>query len=251
VESEVSVVAAAAYRTGRLSTVAALLDSASPDAFLERAKAAELMAQRDDSRLRELNRIRQERERAKTAIDAEVAEQGKQTAIMKKKRDDAERALIAVGGRATGGFVSANSPAARPAPRNPDGSWPKEGCIVDDPTTGGCITPRTLNALKSAQADGFKRFVRCFRTGGPFEHPKGRACDYSANTGSFGGTATGAARRYGNDLAAYFVRNADRLGVLYVIWFRQIWFPGKGWGAYNGGSSPSGAHTNHVHLSLI
>ena len=81
---------------------------------------------------------------------------------------------------------------------------------------------------KQAQAAGFRRHVSCFRTGGPFEHPKGRACDYAAQRDGFGGTATGGDRRYGNDLAAFFVRNADRLGVLYVIWFRQIWFPGNG-----------------------
>jgi hypothetical protein len=248
---EVGQVAAVAYRTGRLTTAAALLNSASPDAFLERASAMELITQRDDAKVRELSRAREEQRRAKTAIDAEVATQAKQVAIMKKKRDDAERALVAVGGRATGGFVSAKSPLAKPAPRNPDGSWPTERCIIDDPTTPGCVTPRTLNALKQAQAAGFRRHTSCFRSGGPFEHPKGRACDYAAQRDGFGGTATGGDRRYGNDLAAFFVRNADRLGVLYVIWFRQIWFPGNGWRSYNGGSSPSGAHTNHVHLSLI
>ncbi|HEU4424362.1 MAG TPA: hypothetical protein VFR67_17685 [Pilimelia sp.] len=248
---EVGQVAAVSYRTGRLSTAAALLNSASPDSFLERAKAADIMAQRDDARLRELRKLRDEQRRAKTAIDAEVANQAKQVGIMKKRKDDAERALVAVGGRATGGFVSASSPLAKPAPRNPDGSWPKESCIIDDPTTSGCVTPRTLNSLQQAKAAGFRRHVSCFRSGGPYEHPKGRACDYAAQRNGFGGTATGDDRRYGNDLAAFFVRNADRLGVLYVIWFRQIWFPGSGWRSYNGGSDPSGAHTNHVHLSLI
>jgi hypothetical protein len=248
---EVGAVAAVAYRSGRLSTAAALLNSASPDAFLERAKAAEIMTQRDDAKLRELRRLRDEQERAKSAIDAEVATQAKQVGIMKKRKDDAERALVAVGGRATGGFVSATSPLAKPAPRNSDGSWPNENCIIDDPTTSGCITPRTLNALQQAQAAGFRRHVSCFRSGGPFEHPRGRACDYAAQRDGFGGTATGGDRRYGNDLAAFFVRNADRLGILYVIWFRQIWFPGTGWRSYSGCCDPSAAHTNHVHLSML
>lgn len=248
---EVGAVAAVAYRTGRLSTAAALLNSASPDAFLERARAAEIMTQRDDAKLRELRRLRDEQQRAKNAIDAEVATQAKQVGIMKKRKDDAERALVAVGGRATGGFVSATSPLAKPAPRNSDGSWPKENCIIDDPTTSGCITPRTLNALQQAKAAGFRRHVSCFRSGGPFEHPKGRACDFAAQRDGFGGTATGGDRRYGNDLAAFFVRNADRLGILYVIWFRQIWFPGAGWRSYSGCCDPSAAHTNHVHLSML
>jgi peptidoglycan DL-endopeptidase CwlO len=39
--------------------------------------------------------------------------------------------------------------------------------------------------------------------------------------------------------------------VLYVIWYRQIWFPGSGWRQYHGAGGASGQHTNHVHLSLI
>ena len=46
------------------------------------------------------------------------------------------------------------------------------------------------------------------------------------------------------------MKNASRLGVLYVIWFRQIWMPGTGWRSYSGSGSPSAAHTNHVHLSV-
>jgi hypothetical protein len=46
---------------------------------------------------------------------------------------------------------------------------------------------------------------------------------------------------------AFLVRNADRLGVLYVIWNRQIWFPATGWKSYRGAS----AHTDHVHVSML
>jgi hypothetical protein len=249
---EVGAVAAVAYRTGRLGPVSALLASRSPDAFLERAQAVELMAHRDDAQLRELTALRQQYVRNKARIDAEVAEQNKQVAIMKRKKEDAERALVAVGGAPTGGFVSATSPLAKPAPRNPDGSWPRESCIIDDPTTTGCVTARTLHAYRQARADGFRRHASCFRPSGDGEHPRGRACDFAAQPNGFGGVATGGDRRYGNDLAAYFVRNADRLGVLYVIWFRQIWFPGAGWRSYSGaGGDPSSDHSNHVHLSML
>ena len=129
---------------------------------------------------------------------------------------------------------------------------PNESCVVNDPTTGGCITPRTLHALQQAQAVGFTRFVSCYRPSGPYEHPKGRACDFSAQTSGFGGVAVGDDRIYGSNLAAFFVRNADRLGVLYVIWFKQVWTPAAGWHYYSGaGGDPSSDHTNHVHLSMI
>jgi hypothetical protein len=108
-----------------------------------------------------------------------------------------------------------------------------------------------LNALQQAKAAGFTRFVSCFRQASFGEHPKGRACDYSASPDTFGGVATGGDRQYGERLAGYFVDNADRLGVLYVIWFKQIWLPGTGWRAYNNGNGdPASDHTNHVHLSV-
>jgi hypothetical protein len=55
---------------------------------------------------------------------------------------------------------------------------------------------------------------------------------------------------YGSNLAMFFVRNANALGVLYVIWYQKIWHPGTGWRTYGGCCDPASRHTNHVHLSL-
>lgn len=244
-------VAMNAYRTGRIGAVSTLLNSGSPDDFLERAKGLEMLARYDDGQLRELTAARAEVTRAKAGIDAEVTTQRKQVAVMEKKKKDAELALGASGG-ASGGFINPNSPLARPAPRDSDGSWPKESCTINDPTTSGCITPRTLHAMQQAKAAGFKRYVSCFRSGGGGEHPKGRACDFAAATSGFKNeNASGGDRTYGNNLAAYYVKNAGRLGVLYVIWYRQIWQPSAGWHSYSGSGSPAATHTNHVHLSMI
>lgn len=249
---EVNDIAAAAYRLNRGGTASALLESRSPDTLLTGAAMLELITQRQDRRIRELTNLRKRLATGKAQIDAETAKQQEQVAKLGQEKRDAEKALAAVGGQATGGFVSVNSPVAKPAPRNANGTWPSESCIVDDPTTSGCLTARTLNAMQQAKGVGFNHFVACFRTGDRFEHPKGRACDFAAAPNGFGGVAAGADRTYGNNLAAYFVRNANALGVLYVIWFRQIWMPATGWRAYtSGGSDPSSSHTNHVHLSVI
>ncbi len=250
--AEVGLVAAKSYRMGRLTGVTMLLNSAGPDAFLERAAGLDLMAQRDGKQLRRYLEAREQADRARKAIDREVREQEKQLRVLAKKKQDAERALAVVGGQASMGFLSANSPRARPAPRNSDGSWPRESCTINDPTTSGCLTPRTLHALKQAQAAGFTRHVSCFRGGGGGEHPTGQACDFAASPGGFANVdASGGDRAYGNRLAAFYVHNADGLGVMYVIWYRQIWMPGTGWRTYYGGGGPSGAHTNHVHLSVV
>ncbi|MFY1635776.1 coiled-coil domain-containing protein [Solwaraspora sp. WMMB335] len=249
---QIGEVASNSYRLGRITPVMVLLNSASPDALLERAEGLDMIAMHDNKRVRELNEAREQAERAKAAIDAEVAREEQQLTVMRRQKEEAEKALRLVGAVATNGFVSATSPVARQAPRNSDGSWPSQSCSLDDPTTTGCITPRTMHALNEAKRVGFTRFVSCFRPGGPFEHPKGRACDFSAQQNGFGGDATGDDRLYGNNLTAFLVRNADRLGILYVIWYRQVWFPATGWSSYSGaGGDPSSDHTNHVHLSLL
>ncbi|MBB4960844.1 coiled-coil domain-containing protein [Micromonospora polyrhachis] len=244
--------AGAAYRTGRLSTVAALLNSDSPDGFLDRAATLGVVASNEDRQLRALLDTRERESRAKAALDNEIREQRKQVAVMASRKQQAERALAVAGsGSPSAGVTGSNTSTAKPAPRNSDGSWPRESCSVNDPTTSGCITPRTLHAMNQAKAAGFTRYVSCYRSGGSGEHPKGRACDFAAQKGGFGGVATGGDRTYGNNLAAYYVNNANRLGVLYVIWFKQIWLPSSGWKSYSGGNGdPSSDHTNHVHLSV-
>ncbi|MFG2038040.1 coiled-coil domain-containing protein [Dactylosporangium sp. NPDC048998] len=252
VRASVNVIAAAAYRTGgKVRLSAALVNTDSPEQFMDRVLLVNEIALYNDRVIGRLTRLEADLAAAKKAIDEEVAKQQAQAAIQAKKKADAEAALAKMRGRADG-YVSVNSPLATPAPRNADGSWPKENCIIDDPTTSGCITPRMLHAAQEARKAGFTHFYSCFRPSGPYEHPKGRACDFAAASDGFGGVATGNDKTYGTNLAAFFVKNASSLGVLYVIWFRQVWTPAAGWHAYSGGNGdPNSDHTNHVHLSVI
>jgi hypothetical protein len=251
--SSVGEIANRSYRLGRTSTATLLLNSTSPDSFLERIQQIDMLAQLDGQILAQYQQDLARAKAAKIAVDREIVEQQKQVAALTKKKKEAELALGSVGGGgAAGGFINVNSPLAKPAPRNSDGSWPKESCTVDDPTTSGCITPRLLHAYQEARAAGFKHYTSCFSERSSGEHPKGRACDFSANKSGFQNVAaSGSDKTYGNNLAAFFVKNADRLGVMYVIWYRQIWMPGNGWKAYSASGGPSVVHTNHVHLSML
>ncbi|MFI6228775.1 coiled-coil domain-containing protein [Micromonospora echinospora] len=256
-DEKVGVIAGLAYRTGRLGPASALLASDSPDSFMDRVAALDAVAANEDRELRGLLSTREQANQAKAALNREITEQRKQVAVMEKRKQQAEQALVVANRKAasttpSGGSNSTRSATAKPAPRNADGSWPPESCSVNDPTPAdGCITPRTLHALNQAKAAGFTRYVSCYRPGGSGEHPKGRACDFAAQKNGFGGDATGGDKTYGDNLAAYFKNNASRLGVLYVIWYRQIWLPSSGWKSYSGaGGDPSSDHTNHVHLSV-
>jgi hypothetical protein len=245
---QVGAVAGQQYRTGNVSTASFLLNSVNTDDFLKRAMSLEEINALNDGKLRELNKAIDEVSAAKARLDTEIKAQKQNLASMQKQKESAEKALALVGGDGlTGGFVVAKSPVAAPAPRNSDGGFSPESCSVNDPTTSGCITPRTYHMYKEVKKAGFNRFVGCHRNGGPFEHPKGRACDWSLQNSGFSVAHNADMKNYGNNLMAFLVRNADRLGILYVIWYAQIWFPATGWKSYHGAST----HKDHVHVSML
>jgi hypothetical protein len=249
--AQVQAAAVTAYKGGRVGGLTALLDSGSPDDLLARAATLQGQVRRDTKALTRLHDAQARYDQQRAAADHEVATQQNQLAEMDRRRKQVEQALTAAGGGGAATGPSGGTASATPAPRNPDGSWPAESCSVDDPTTSGCLTPRTLHALLEVQKAGFTHYVACFRQESSGEHPKGRACDFAAHpTGFLDAAATGADKDYGNRLASWLLANADRLAVLYVIWYQQIWQPSTGWKAYHGDGTPAGDHLNHVHLSV-
>jgi len=251
--------ASRAYQTGRLSVMGTMLNASSPNDFLGRMAAMDRMTQRDQASLAGLLEAKRRATEAKARIDQLVAVQAAETQEMQRRKAAAEKALGAVsgGGSSSGRVNTAAAPDANPAPRNPDGSLPKETCSEDDPTpASGCVTPRTLHSLNEGKRVGFNWYVSCYRPGGDGEHPKGRACDWAAYPSGFvNSSAGGSNRTYGDRVAAFFIKNAKALAVMYVVWYCQIWQVGIGWKRYNStgsncGDSPAGDHTNHVHVSI-
>jgi hypothetical protein len=235
------------YKTGRLGPMAALISAESSQGLLDRAQTLETVAVQQNAALSDLKNTRTQQEQAKIAIDTAIRDQVKQVNLMAKRKNQAEAALKAAGGGQSTSSPGGSSSGSKSAPRY-TGSG---SSMVNDPTSSGRITTRMLNALNQAQSDGFTHYVHCFREQNSGEHPKGRACDFAADKGGFGGVATGSSKDYGNRLANYFIKNSDNLGVLYVIWFNRIWLPSSGWKSYSGGNGdPSSDHTNHVHLSV-
>ena len=247
-QQTLDLLATQAYTTGRAGPMAALLASDTAEGFLDRAETLAIVAADQNRAIENLKGTRESQQKAKDALDIAIKDQQNQVTVMAKQKANAEAALKAAnqGADASSSSDGGGSADADPAPSS--GS----GCTQTDPTgTGGCLTPRMLHALKQAQGDGFTRFTKCWRTQNSGEHPKGRACDFSAQKGTFGGDATGGDKTYGNNLANYFINNSDELHVLYVIWYRRIWLPSSGWKSYSGaGGDPSSDHTNHVHLSV-
>jgi peptidoglycan DL-endopeptidase CwlO len=249
-QEKLGAISASAYRSsGFTDNMIGVISGGRPADFLARVTLLNGLAAHEHAVVAELVEARAEVTNSKAALDAEIAAQTEQLGTMNARKQQAEKALWAHGGgQETGGFNENSEVVAEPAPRNPDGAWPSEGCSVFEANTGGCITPRTAHARDQALAAGFTNYVTCWRSyndGG--EHPKGRACDFAVG---YGGDAQGADRTYGNSLAAFLIYNAERLGVLYVIWYRQVWLPSSGWRSYSGCCDSSSMHTNHVHLSM-
>ncbi len=245
--ADVGLVAAEAYRNGRLTGMSMLLESNSADAFWQRATVADALARVDAKQLRKLTESRQRILASRQQIQTEIREQTKQVAIMTKRKQDAERALFASGGgQPTTNWTTGRAPAADAF------TGSSGGCTEEDPTTSGCITRRMLHAYKQVRSAGFDHHASCKRSGGGGEHPLGRACDFAAAKNGFENVnATGSDRVYGDKLALFCVRNADRLGVMYVIWYGKIWMPSTGLRTYSGSGSPAATHKNHVHLSML
>jgi hypothetical protein len=247
---EVQDFAEAAYLNGGLPNATAVLSTGSPDTAMDGLAVVGYLGREGGEQIQELVDAQDDLEADEEALADEVDDAEKALKKKEEAKDAAQRDVD----EAAGGPTTGNG-SAEPAPRNPDGSWPAEDCSVTDPTgTGGCITPRMNHFYEQANAAGYDHHTSCYRSaedGG--EHPRGRACDFAASPGGFGGAAGGADKEYGDSLAGWAVDNADALGVMYVIWYNQFWDPANGWGPYSGGGSgdPSTDHTNHVHISML
>ena len=244
--------AAAAYQASGFTAVAGVLTTGSSEGFLDGITLLSAVATHETNMVRQLLSTRDEANAAKAAIECRdrTCSRRRWPRWRRASSRRSRRSGPVGGGQATGGFNASSSVVAAAAPRNANGTWSPESRSVYEPASGGYITPRTAHAKAQAQAAGFTAHVSCYRPledGG--EHPRGRACDFSAGSG---GDATGAARTYGNSLAAFFLFNADRLGVLYVIWYRQIWLPSSGWRTYYGCcDSSSRAHQPRAPVRVL
>jgi hypothetical protein len=131
------------------------------------------------------------------------------------------------------------------------------GCVVDDPTSTGCLTPAAAH-LYDQVGVAFGPWpwgVSCWDAhewNPSSDHPRGRACDYTV--GTIGQHPADDERAVGWQLADWLTTHATALRVRYVIWQGQIWQPSRGWRPYGGGgvydpTDATGGHFDHIHVS--
>jgi len=151
------------------------------------------------------------------------------------------------------------APAAFAAPPPPavvptgiEAYQPYVGQKVCDPVAKPGVRSFMNMVLEAYPGTGSSGIVRDCGIGGTSEHKEGRAWDWTANYSNTTQRAQAAnlltwllaTDKYGNKHAML-----RRLGVMYMIWNKQIWKAyqaDKGWQAYSG----SDPHTSHAHFSF-
>ena len=138
-----------------------------------------------------------------------------------------------------------------------------EGQSKCDPNAKPGVLAFQRMVLTAYPWTGYGGIARACSVGGQSEHKEGRAWDWGVNVGVTSQRAAAeslidwltAEDRYGNESAM-----ARRVGLMYMIWNRRIWFPWGGWQTYcvqkargcvdpdDGGTRHP--HTDHVHFSF-
>ena len=148
------------------------------------------------------------------------------------------------------GSIAQAAPLSRkkfgPAIDAPAGYQGQERC--DPHVKPGVVAFRriVMNAFPNT-GEGY--FTRACSVGGRSEHKDGRAWDWMVNANSKSDRRKVSALfdwLFEKDTRGRRYARARRLGIMYFIWNRRIWFPWEGWRPYSG-SSP---HRDHVHFSF-
>ncbi|MFC7327626.1 coiled-coil domain-containing protein [Marinactinospora rubrisoli] len=229
--------AATQYQGTGLDPAIELALSSSPENMLQDAAVLGQLSHSNSSRVLALTELREEREQASEEADAALAEARELVGDLEEQRDE----ILARIER----YEREQVP--EPAAGAGNGTVPEsaKGWGFDG------ATPR-MAAIRDEiiMTFGAPYEVGCLRPGDPGEHGSGRACDFMMSAA--GASPSSANQELGDQIAEYARANADRLGVMYVIWEQRIWDsrnPGAGWRQMEDRGSITQNHYDHVHVS--
>ncbi|MFE3454712.1 coiled-coil domain-containing protein [Nonomuraea sp. NPDC059194] len=223
------------YMSGGLGIVPALLGE------VDMAGMATLRAisEEQGARLEGFTQVRDQHREAKTDAQARADELGARIKELGAQKKDAEKVIEKIKDR-----IDLLYPT--PGVRRPDGSW-----VPQLPSGPDNITPRMRLVKKLiAERFGVPYGIGCYRAiqdGG--EHPMGRACDFMLSRG--GAMPSAAEVKRGNEISAWVVKNAGRLGIMYVIYRQRIWHVRTGsWRVMSNRGGTTANHYDHPHISV-
>ncbi|WP_327092948.1 hypothetical protein OIE66_20575 [Nonomuraea sp. NBC_01738] len=209
-----------------------------PGALLNRLALSQHMIDLQNARLRGFTQVRDEQKVAQEEAAEREKELRTSLKDMEKRKSKAEKLIDKMRDKIEQLYPV---PGARP-----DGTF-----LPQLPSGEDNITPR-MRLVKQLVKERFDVpfGIGCFRTiqdGG--EHPLGRACDFMLSHGGSMPSAAEIARGY--KIADWVVKNAKRLGIMYVIYRQRIWHVRNGsWRTMTDRGGTTANHYDHPHISV-
>ncbi|MEU8395066.1 hypothetical protein AB0C28_07755 [Nonomuraea sp. NPDC048892] len=237
--TELRAMAIAKYIGGDPGTADLLTSEGDPSALLARMALAQHMIDLQDARLSGYARVRDDRRQAEEEAAARTEELRASTEELEKRKKKAEKQIEKIKDRIDLLYSA-------PGVRRPDGTW-----VPQLPGGTDNVTPR-MRLVKELIQQRFQvpYGIGCYRAiqdGG--EHPLGRACDFMLSRG--GSFPSGDEQRRGDEIAAWAIKNAKRLGIMYIIYRQRIWHTRTGgWRTMSDRGGTTANHYDHPHISV-
>lgn len=133
---------------------------------------------------------------------------------------------------------------------------PKSGQTLNDAlselpparNSEGNLEPMTIKLLRLIETIypyyGQDGVIGGYREDALNDHPSGQALDIMMR----GGAHDEADVIDGHQIAAFLMINARELGVKYMVWRQQIWYPGREWRLMNDRADWTQNHMDHIHV---
>jgi peptidoglycan DL-endopeptidase CwlO len=224
VRGDAALLAAEVYRSNGVDPVLSVFTASDPDALIDRARYVDHLSHSHSETMERLHEVADEHAAAHEEAQAALEEADEDLSELRERREDVQELI-------------ADHPEQEMGP--PDSLTPRTRQMRD------------LVLEEFGEGPGYG----CYRPhdGSSFvgEHPKGRACDFMMSNDGRMPPQDEIDR--GWDIAEWSKDNADRLGIMYVIYRQQIWDQRRGdtdWRPMGDRGSITENHFDHVHISM-
>lgn len=227
------------YQAGGITAFTASVGGADPDVFLSQSTLTQQLLDEQAARLQRFLEVRNalkyaedtarnRTEELRSALQETDTDKRRVQSIIRKLKERLDQ-LIPISGKGPGGTW------LRQLPSGPDNITERMRVVRDQ--------------IKQQFAVPFG--IGCYRQGGDGEHPLGRACDFMLSSGGTMPSPEEAQRGY--DIADWAVKNASRLGIMYIIYRQRIWnsrLAAAGWRSMSDRGGITANHFDHPHISV-
>ncbi|MFG2004499.1 hypothetical protein ACGFNU_35645 [Spirillospora sp. NPDC048911] len=218
--SEVATLAASQYINNGMDPSVQVLGGGDPRQMLDGATIAAQLSEQRAARVRQIETLRAQQERTRREAETKI------------KKLEADVREIAGQKERVRALLKKFKP--------------------ESPMVGsGGMTPRMVAVRNEIESElGPFLTIGCTRPGDPQDHGTGRACDFMESTGGKMPSADRVA--HGDQVAAYAIKHAGRLGIKYIIWRQRIYdMRNPGWRAMSDRGSITQNHFDHNHISVF